>query len=94
MKVSAQIAEKQFPDLVLAAECGEEIVIERSGKPSLVLVPKPEPSPTKVQPVPLRELLGIGIGLVQVPNEEQWRAIKRAFAADMPDFSQVKSVAS
>ncbi len=67
-------------------------MIERTGKPSLVLVPKPEPAPGPTpQFIPRRELLGIGEGLVHVPGEEEWRAIKSVFAADMPDFSPLKS---
>jgi antitoxin (DNA-binding transcriptional repressor) of toxin-antitoxin stability system len=87
MKVSAQYAETHFPDVYQAAEKGEEIVIARPGKPNLVLVPQPDPAPEKAARIPRRELLGVGEGLVHVPDEEEWRAIKRAFAADMPDFS-------
>ncbi len=99
MKVSAQYAEAQFPDLYRAAQNGEEIEIERPGKPNLILVPKPEhesavatlPVLANTPRIPLRELLGIGHGLVRVPDEEEWVAIKRANLADMPDFSPLTS---
>jgi antitoxin (DNA-binding transcriptional repressor) of toxin-antitoxin stability system len=87
MKVSAQYAETHFPDVYHAAENGEEIAIARPDKPDLVLVPKPEPAPAKAPRIPRRELLGVWEGLVSAPTEEEWRAIKRDFAADMPDFS-------
>lgn len=89
MKVTAQYAEEHFDDVLQAAEKGEEIVIARPGKPNLVLVPQPDPAPEKAARIPRRELLGVWEGLVHVPDEEEWRTIKKAFAAEMPDFSPV-----
>jgi len=57
MTVNAQYAAEHFEDLASAADKGEQIEIERPGKPTLVLVSRPASRPTP-SGRPRRELWG------------------------------------
>ncbi len=50
MKVSAQYAETHLSQLISAADNGEEVEIDRPGKPALKLVPVPSATNTPVAP--------------------------------------------
>ncbi len=81
MKVSAQYAETHFPDILEAAENGEEIVIARPGKPSLVLVPRAEAGvPTTPQG---RRVLGAGRGEMRGVSDEEWQSMKEEMEHQM-----------
>jgi len=88
MKVSAQYAEEHFADILNAASSGEEIEIALSDKPALVLAQRSASPKSTPSGRPRRELLGAWEGLVTAPTEAEWKAIKREFADQMPDFSK------
>jgi len=90
MKVSAQYAAAHIADLFLVASNGEEVEIALPDKPALKLVvANPAetltPSGPRVLGAGRRHLFGAGKGLVTVPTDEQWDAMKKDLAADMLD---------
>ncbi len=82
MKVSAQYAEEHFADLASAATRGEEVEIEMSGKPSLVLVQRPSAPPFK-RATP--RVLGAGRGKIVVPGWQEWKAMDKETEREMLD---------
>jgi len=84
MTVNAQYAAEHFEDLASAADKGEQIEIERPGKPTLVLVSRPVGRPTP-SGRPRRELWGAWEGLVEAPSQAEWDKIHEEFLATLPD---------
>jgi len=70
MKVTAQYAKEHFGDILQAADNGEEVEIELSGKQALVLARRPEAVPFKRS---THRILGEGVGEMVVPSWEEWR---------------------
>jgi hypothetical protein len=90
MKVSAQYAATHFDAIASAALNGEEVEIALPDKPTLkpVIANPAEPAPPngpRVLGASRRHLFGAGKGLVTVPTDEQWDAMKKQLAADMLD---------
>ncbi len=86
MKVSAQYAQEHFADLALAASNGEEVEIEVSGQPTLVLHQRPTPVPFK--PTTPR-ILGEGIGEMVVPEWDKWKAIDRELELEVNNHPMI-----
>jgi antitoxin (DNA-binding transcriptional repressor) of toxin-antitoxin stability system len=80
MKVSVQYAQENFADLVYAADAGEEVEIARPDKPALLLMPRPTPHSATPSGRPRRELWGAGEGLVNLPSDDEWKAMDNDFA--------------
>ncbi len=83
MKVSAQYAATHFDDILSAASNGEEVEIAIPDKPTLKLIVANPPAP--VQSTGRRHLFGAGKGLVTVPTDEEWDAMKKELEHDMLD---------
>jgi antitoxin (DNA-binding transcriptional repressor) of toxin-antitoxin stability system len=66
MKVSAQYAETHLSQLISAADNGEEVEIDRPGKPALHLVVDRSAA---VQPPPKKRLLGAGKGEIWLADD-------------------------
>jgi antitoxin (DNA-binding transcriptional repressor) of toxin-antitoxin stability system len=91
MKVSAQYAEAHFPDVYQAAEKGEEIVIERPGGPSLVLIPqatsKPDLESATAPQDARRRLITSWEGPATIlSNEDCKAALDRKLATERPSL--------
>jgi antitoxin (DNA-binding transcriptional repressor) of toxin-antitoxin stability system len=80
MKVSAQYAEAHLPDLLEAAFNGDEVEIAMPDKPTVKLVVVYPPAAPKQTG---RRILGAGVGLVKVPTEDEWYAMKKQLEHDM-----------
>ncbi len=85
MKVSAQYAATHLDDILTAVESGEEVRIDRPNKPGIRLVVDNAPIGSAAPQTGRRHLFGAGKGLVTVPTDEQWDAMKKELAADMLD---------
>ena len=92
MKVSAQYAASHLDDILSAVESGEEVHIDRPNKPGIRLVvdnapsaPTPPQTGRRILGAGRRHLFGAGKGLVTVPTDQQWDAMKKELAADMLD---------
>jgi antitoxin (DNA-binding transcriptional repressor) of toxin-antitoxin stability system len=82
MKVSAKYAEEHFADILHAADSGEEVEIELSGKPTLVLAQRPQTVPFK-RTTP--RILGEGVGEMIVPSWEEWKKIDKEIERELND---------
>jgi antitoxin (DNA-binding transcriptional repressor) of toxin-antitoxin stability system len=87
MKVSAQYAQEHFADLALAASNGEEVEIEVSGQPMLVLHQRRTSIPFK-RTAP--RILGEGIGEMVVPEWDEWKAIDRELEREVNDHPLIQ----
>jgi antitoxin (DNA-binding transcriptional repressor) of toxin-antitoxin stability system len=87
MKVSAQYAQEHFADLALAASNGEEVEIEVSGQPTLILHQRSTPVPFK-RTTP--RILGEGIGEMVVPEWDEWKAIDRELEREVSDHPLIQ----
>ena len=72
MTVNAQYVAEHFNDLASAADSGEQVRIERPGKPTLLLVPQPAEEPLAAGSP---RVLGAGIGKMTVPSWQEWQAM-------------------
>ncbi len=83
MKVSAQFAATHLDDILSAVENGEEVRIDRPDKPGIRLLVERSFEPPATAPNGRRYLFGAGKGLVTVPSDQEWRAMKKELEADM-----------
>ncbi len=90
MQVTLQYAQEHLADLVSAATRGEEVEIAQpdASDTRLFLVARVSEAP------PLRksrkELLGAWEGQVQLPTDDEWRAMDDEIAAEMLDGQSVR----
>ena len=68
--ISVTEAESRFSELIEQAGKGEEIIIEKEGKPIARLIPFPETEPP-------RRILGLGRGRLTITPEDSLLAICR-----------------
>ena len=81
MRVNLQYAETHLTDLISAADNGEEIEIERNGKPALKLVVSSPPISRSAQ----SRILGASRGELRVPTAEEWKALDQQLEREMLD---------